>query len=99
MLVDSHCHLDFPDFESERDAVLSRAAEAGVGHMVTICTRVHKFYQIKAVAEAYDTVTCSVGTHPHNAGEETDVEVDELVALGRASQGCGHRRGRPRLSL
>ncbi len=81
MLVDSHCHLDFADFESERDAVLSRAAEAGVGHMVTICTRVHKFDQIKAVAEAYDTVTCSVGTHPHNAGEETDVEVDELVAL------------------
>ena len=81
MLVDSHCHLDFPDFESEREAILSRAAEAGVGHMVTICTRVRKFDQIKAVAEAYDTVTCSVGTHPHNAGEETDVEVGELVAL------------------
>lgn len=81
MLIDSHCHLDFPDFEPERDAVLARAADAGIGHMVTICTRVRKFDQIKAVAEAYETVTCSVGTHPHNAGEEPDVTVEELVSL------------------
>lgn len=80
MLVDSHCHLDFPDFEPERDAVIARAREAGIGHMVTICTRVKKFDQIKAVTEAYDSVTCSVGTHPHNAGEEPDVTVDDLVA-------------------
>lgn len=79
MLVDSHCHLDFPDFEPERDAVIARAREAGIGHMVTICTRVKKFDQIKAMAEAYDSVTCSVGTHPHNAGEEPDVTVDDLV--------------------
>lgn len=81
MLVDSHCHLDFPDFEPERDAVIARAGEMGVGHMVTICTRVAKFDQIKALAEAYDTVTCSVGTHPHNAGEETDITTEQLVAL------------------
>ncbi|WP_375569247.1 TatD family hydrolase [Ahrensia marina] len=81
MLVDSHCHLDFPDFEPERDAVVARANDAGIGHMVTICTRVKKFNQIKDVAEAYDSVTCSVGTHPHNAGEEPDVTVDDLVTL------------------
>lgn len=81
MLVDSHCHLDFPDFEPERDAVIARANDAGIGHMVTICTRVKKFNQIKDVAEAYDNVTCSVGTHPHNAGEEPDVTVDDLVTL------------------
>ncbi|MBO6674301.1 MAG: TatD family hydrolase [Rhizobiales bacterium] len=81
MLVDSHCHLDFPDFEPERDAVIERAREAGIGHMVTICTRVKKFDQIKAVAEAYDIVTCSVGTHPHNADEELDITVEDLVAL------------------
>jgi len=80
MLVDSHCHLDFPDFEPERDAVIARAREAGISHMVTICTRVKKFDQIKAVAEAYDSVTCSIGTHPHNASEEPDVTVDDLVA-------------------
>jgi TatD DNase family protein len=55
MLVDSHCHLDFPDFEPERDAVIERARDAGIGHMVTICTRVKKFAQIKAVAEAYES--------------------------------------------
>ncbi|MFN3227521.1 MAG: TatD family hydrolase [Hyphomicrobiales bacterium] len=81
MLVDSHCHLDFPDFEPERDAVIERARDAGIGHMVTICTRVKKFAQIKAVAETYESVTCSVGTHPHNADEELDVTVEDLVAL------------------
>ena len=81
MLVDSHCHLDFPDFEPERDDVIARAREAGIGHMVTISTRVRQFDRIRALAEAYDTVTCSVGTHPHNADEELDVTVEELVAL------------------
>jgi TatD DNase family protein len=81
MLVDSHCHLDFPDFEPERDAVIERARDAGIGHMVTICTRVKKFAQIKVVAETYESVTCSVGTHPHNADEELDVTVEDLVAL------------------
>ncbi|MFK7791353.1 MAG: TatD family hydrolase [Devosiaceae bacterium] len=83
MLVDSHCHLDFPDFEPERDDIIARAGEHDIGHMVTICTRVGKFDQVKAVAEAYDTVTCSVGTHPHNADEELDVTVEQLVALAQ----------------
>lgn len=81
MLVDSHCHLDFPDFADERDAVVARAEAAGVGHMVTISTRVRRFAEIRAIAEAYPSVTCSVGTHPHNAGEEADVTLDELVRL------------------
>ncbi len=81
ILVDSHCHLDFPDFESERDAVVDRAVAAGVGCMVTICTRVRRFDAIRAIAEAYDPVFCSVGTHPHNADEELDISSRELVAL------------------
>jgi TatD DNase family protein len=81
MLVDSHCHLDFPDFDAERGAIVHRAAEAGVGLMVTISTRVRKFERIRSIAEAYPNVFCSVGTHPHNAGEETDVTADELVSL------------------
>jgi TatD DNase family protein len=81
MLVDSHCHLDFPDFAEERDAVVARAAAAGVGHMVTISTRVRRFDEVRAIAERYPAVTCSVGTHPHNAGEEPDVTVEDLVAL------------------
>ena len=81
MLVDSHCHLDFPDFAEERDAIVARARAAGVGRMVTISTRVRRFADILAIAEAYDDVYCSVGTHPHNADEELDVTVDELVSL------------------
>ena len=81
MLVDSHCHLDFPDFDSEREAIVARAVAAGVGRMVTISTRVRRFDAIRAIAEAHAEVYCSVGTHPHNAAEEPDVTADELVAL------------------
>jgi TatD DNase family protein len=81
MLVDSHCHLDFPDFAEERTAVISRARAAGVGLMVTISTRVRRFPQVLAIAEEFDGVFCSVGTHPHNAAEEPDVTADELIRL------------------
>lgn len=81
MLVDTHCHLDFPDFAEERDAIVSRAEAAGVARMVTISTRVKRFDAIRAIAEAYPAVYCSVGTHPHSAGEEHGITADELVAL------------------
>ena len=83
MLVDSHCHLDFPDFEEERDEIVSRAFAAGVRRMVTISTRVRRFDDIRAIAESYDEVYCSVGTHPHNAGEEPDVTTQQLVDLAQ----------------
>ncbi|MBI1619454.1 TatD family hydrolase [Aquamicrobium zhengzhouense] len=83
MLVDSHCHLDFPDFAEELDEIIARAKAAGVGRMVTISTRVRRFANILAIAEAYPEVYCSVGTHPHQAAEELDVTVDELVAHAR----------------
>ncbi|MCO5065914.1 MAG: TatD family hydrolase [Rhizobiaceae bacterium] len=81
MLVDSHCHLDFPDFAEERAAIVARAKAAGVHTLVTISTRVRRFDEIRAIAEAFDDVFCSVGTHPHNAGEERGIGVDELVQL------------------
>ncbi len=81
MLVDSHCHLDFPDFRDELDAVVQRAMDAGIARMVTICTRVKKFDQVLAIADRFDQIFCSVGTHPHNADEEPDVTVDQLAAL------------------
>lgn len=81
MLIDSHCHLDFPDFADQLDAVVARARARGVQRMITICTRVEKFDQVLAVAERYDDVFCSVGTHPHNADEEMHVTTDRLVAL------------------
>jgi TatD DNase family protein len=81
MLVDSHCHLDFPDFAPERDAVVERAGEAGIGWMLTICTHVTRFDQVKAVAEAYPNVFFTVGIHPHEAGNEPPTSAAELIAL------------------
>ncbi|RWA76879.1 TatD family hydrolase [Mesorhizobium sp.] len=81
MLIDSHCHLDFPDFAEERAAIVARALAAGIGRMVTISTRVKRFQQIIEIAETFNEVYCSVGTHPHNAAEEIDVTADELVRL------------------
>jgi TatD DNase family protein len=86
MLVDSHCHLDFPDFDEDRDAVLARAEAAGVGTMVTISTRVHRFPVLKALTERYPRLYCSIGTHPHNAAEEPDVTTDDLVRIAAADK-------------
>ena len=83
MLVDSHCHLDFPDFAEELDDVIARAEAAGLGRMVTICTRVRKFLQVLAVAERFENVFCSVGTHPHNAHEELDITAQEIIELSK----------------
>ena len=83
MLVDSHCHLDFPDFASELDAVVTRARAAALARMVTISTRVRRFASVLAIAERFPDVYCSVGTHPHYAHEELDVTVDDLAAHTR----------------
>jgi TatD DNase family protein len=79
MLVDSHCHLDFPDFAGELDAVVARAEAAGIGRIVTISTRVRRHNDVLAIAERFPNVTCSVGTHPHHAHEELDITVDDLI--------------------
>jgi TatD DNase family protein len=81
MLVDSHCHLDFPDFSEERAAIVRRALDAGVGRMVSISTRVRRFPELIKIAEEFEAVYCSVGTHPHNAGEEAGIAAEELVRL------------------
>jgi TatD DNase family protein len=83
MLIDSHCHLDFPDFADELDAVVARATAAGLARMVTISTRVKRHAEVLAIAERFPQVYCSVGTHPHNAHEELDLTVDDLVARTR----------------
>jgi TatD DNase family protein len=82
-LVDSHCHLDFPDFQGELDAIVGRAREAGLVRMVTISTRIRRHEEVLAVAERYPDVFCSVGTHPNNAHEELDVTVADIVARSR----------------
>jgi TatD DNase family protein len=79
MLVDSHCHLDFPDFAGEIDAVVARAQARSVRFLVTISTRVHRHDGVLAIAERFPNVYCSVGTHPHHAHEELDVTAADLV--------------------
>jgi TatD DNase family protein len=83
MLVDSHCHLDFPDFSNELDDVVTRARAAGIARMVTISTRVHRFADVLAIAERFADVYCSVGTHPHHAHEELEITAADLVAHTR----------------
>ncbi|CAN7369029.1 TatD family hydrolase [Devosia sp. LjRoot16] len=81
MLIDSHCHLDFPELAADRAGVLARAKAAGIDGMVTISTRVKRFDEIKAIAEENAEVWCSVGTHPHHADEELDILTEDLVRL------------------
>ncbi len=83
MLIDSHCHLDFPDFATELDAVVARARAAGIVRLVTISTRVHRQPDLLAIAERFPDVYCSVGTHPHHADEEPDVTAADLIAHAR----------------
>lgn len=78
-LVDSHCHLDFEDFETERDEIIQRARSSGVQTMLTICTHVNRMDRILAVAEHYDQVFCSVGLHPNHVDEHPKVELEDLL--------------------
>jgi TatD DNase family protein len=83
LLIDTHCHLDFPDFQTERDDIVARAMDAGVGQMITISTKVRKFDSIRSIAETYGNVFCSVGTHPHSAADEPDIAIETLIDLSR----------------
>lgn len=80
-LVDSHCHLDFPDFADEVEEVIARARAAGVTRMVTICTRMGNLPRVQAMAEAHDGLFFAAGVHPMSVDEEVPVTVDDLVAL------------------
>ncbi len=83
MLVDSHCHLDFPDFESDLDAIVARAEAAGVGRIVTISTRVRRLQALLDITARFPNVYCTVGTHPHEADKEDGITAEELIALTR----------------
>ncbi|MCH2546055.1 MAG: TatD family hydrolase [Alphaproteobacteria bacterium] len=83
MLVDSHCHLNFSDFVEDLDDVIARAQGQGVGVMQTICTKMHEFDGILAIAEKYPNIYCSVGVHPHEAAQEPMVTVEQLLEKSR----------------
>ena len=81
MLVDHHCHLDFPQLVADRDGIVARAKAADVGVMVTISTRIRQLPALLDICAAHDNIYCSVGTHPHNADEERGIPADEIVRL------------------
>lgn len=80
-ITDSHCHLDFPDFDADRDDIVARAVAAGVSRMVTICTKLRNEPQVRAITEAFAPVFYAAGTHPMSAASEPLVSVDDLTAL------------------
>ena len=80
-ITDSHCHLDFPDFDETRDAVIADALAAGVHRMVTICTSLSKAPRVRAIAEAHEPVFWAAGTHPMSVAGDPMAEVSDLVAL------------------
>ncbi|OBY25706.1 TatD family hydrolase [Leisingera sp. JC1] len=82
-ITDSHCHLDFPDFEGRLDEVIASAAANGVTRMVTICTKMKNEPAVRAIAEAHAPVFYAAGTHPMSAADEPLVTIDELVALAK----------------
>ncbi len=81
MLIDSHCHLDIKGLDEELDEVMARAEAAGVGAMVTICTRVEDFPRVLEIAKRRDNIWCSVGLHPHDAAREPELETEHLIRL------------------
>lgn len=92
MIIDSHCHLDYPDFAEEGvTEIVGRARSAGVGQMLTICTQIAQFDRIRAVADAFPFVHCTVGTHPHHAAEEGEVSLSasDIVTLSKLPKVAG----------
>jgi len=88
-LVDSHCHLDFEAFAGDRDAVIARAQACGVETMVTICTKVNEFDGIRALADQFERVFCSVGLHPNNVDQHAEISCETLVHHARHAKVVG----------
>ncbi|MCH8998364.1 MAG: TatD family hydrolase [Proteobacteria bacterium] len=89
MLVDSHCHLDYLERDGDLDEVVARARAAGVGALITICTKLSEFDRVRAIAERFDEVTCSVGVHPHEAADEGLSDPARLVELAAHAKVVG----------
>src|SRR3984957_9429602 len=80
MLVDSHCHLNFPDFKDDLEGVITRARQTGVQVMQTICTEVEEFDEVSSIAQKHDNIYCSVGVHPNESGEKKPASLEYLLS-------------------
>lgn len=86
MLVDSHCHLDYPDFAEEGvEEIIARAGKVGVGYFMTICTHISQFDRVRTVSESAPNIFCALGTHPHHAAEaeEADIPKEKIIAMAQ----------------
>ena len=82
MLVDSHCHLDFPELRADLNGVLSRMSDNGVSHALTISTTLETFPAVREVAHAHPNVWCSAGVHPDEQRDGREASLEELLAMG-----------------
>jgi len=82
MLVDSHCHLDFPELRADLAGVLSRMSDNGVSHALTISTTLETFPAVREVAHAHPNVWCSAGVHPDEQRDGREASLEELLAMG-----------------
>ena len=89
MLIDSHCHLDYLAKDGDLDEVVERARDAGVGTLLTICTKLSKFDEVRCITERFDDVFCSVGVHPHEVHAEGQRTPDHLIELARPPKVVG----------
>ena len=83
IIVDSHCHLDFPDFEGEIPYLVARANDAGVKRMVTICTKLKNEPSVRKISEEHEAVYYAAGTHPMSAASEPLASVDQLIEISQ----------------
>jgi TatD DNase family protein len=83
MLIDTHCHLDFPELSVDLDNILNRARQAQVQQMITISTRIRQFDKLRAIVERHDNVFCTIGTHPHQAAEEDGIPAEDIIRLAQ----------------
>lgn len=81
MLVDSHCHLNFPDFKEDLDQVITNAHEVGIEKMLSICCKLSEAEEIRNIAEKYENVFCTAGVHPHEAEGHEGITAAEIIKL------------------
>ncbi|MGQ0534338.1 MAG: TatD family hydrolase [Caulobacteraceae bacterium] len=89
LLIDSHVNLHHHAFDADREQVITRARDAGVARMLTICDKIENFDQVIAIAEAHDDIYASVGAHPHYAKDHLELTAERLIELGRHEKVVG----------
>lgn len=83
MLIDTHCHLDFPEFDSDREEVIQRAKTGGISHIINIGSSLKGTEKSLKLAKSYELIYATCGIHPHEADKVTDKIKTEIRALAK----------------